>query len=226
MSVVDDEQQRLLLAEVHREPEEPVQLGVRDVVRRGWVRGGVEYPGRHARCTGQKLLSALRRGGTDFRLEELAHDTEREVALKRRAGPGHDTQPQLLRPVAQDPQKRRLPLAGGSLEHRQATRAGPRGVQQLAQRRELSVALDQVHRPYLCSTRTTASRNPRRTPTQLWGKDRGPPPMPRQAVRRKLDHMTTTSPHQTPKPQPHFFQTPVVRETPRPTETISIAGTW
>ena len=38
--------------------------------------------------------------------------------------------------------------------------------------------------------------------------------------------MTSTSPQPTPEPQPHHFQTPVVKEIPRPAEPASGAGTW
>ena len=38
--------------------------------------------------------------------------------------------------------------------------------------------------------------------------------------------MTSASPHRTPKPQPHHFQMPVVKETPRPAEAASVANTW
>ena len=38
--------------------------------------------------------------------------------------------------------------------------------------------------------------------------------------------MISTSPHSARKPQPHFFQTPVVTETPRPIESVSVASLW
>ena len=38
--------------------------------------------------------------------------------------------------------------------------------------------------------------------------------------------MTSASPQPTPKPQSHFFQMPVVKETTRPAEPTSTGGTW
>jgi len=144
--IVYDEKQGLLLTQVHREPEQTVQLGVRDVGGAHGIRRALKHPFCQTARPREEPLGALRRGRAELSFEKLAHDPEGEIALQRSGRGVGDFHAKALRAIPCGAKKRRLSLASGRFEHHQATGAGPRRLEQLLKDREFGIALDQLHR--------------------------------------------------------------------------------
>jgi len=109
LHIVDHHHQRTLGRQVGRQPEQPVQRRVGSVVLHARDLAAVEHPRRQTRRTVEQLRPlALRRSET-HRLEQLAHHTERKVALERKPPCHHDSEVAVARQLTRRPQQARLP---------------------------------------------------------------------------------------------------------------------
>jgi hypothetical protein len=82
VGVVEDEDERRLVGEVAREPEEAVQACVGDVLGAAGVGHGVEHGLRQRSGAGEEPPAAGTVGTLDLAFEQLAHDAVGEVALE------------------------------------------------------------------------------------------------------------------------------------------------
>ena len=137
LDVVDREHERLLGRGVGHEPVQGVQRGEGGLV--GVLDGGEDAGGR-----GRGALQPRRLG----RLEELAHDAEREGALERARAGGEHPQAVLLRGLPGGGEQGCLADPGTAADQRQGTVAGGGGAHQIPQHRTFGFAFQQGYRSH------------------------------------------------------------------------------
>jgi hypothetical protein len=134
VQVVDGEQQRALGGEVGGEPEQPVQRGE----RRDLLAAGVRRPEHRRRRRG----GAGQRGRVGDALEQLAHDTEAELALQL-AGTGGQHAQRARGAGARVGEQARLADPRRPGDHHDAPAPRSRLADRGVERRQLAVALEQ-----------------------------------------------------------------------------------
>jgi len=146
VSVVDRQQQRARLGQVRGQPEEGVERGERRIDRLLTAHRLVaaDHAAREARRPGEQARPLVSGGGRQRRLEELAHDGEREVALE--LGPARGQRPQAgrSRQRARRLQQAGLPHPGRSLDKHEPPATVGGGLDGRAQLGQLGVALQQL----------------------------------------------------------------------------------
>lgn len=143
VEVVDREQQRTVAAQVDGQPVEPVQHRERHVAAVRSITGTdrlEERPCGRGGAAEQRVVVLRRR---HHRLEELAHDAERELALELSATRGQHEKARLLRSPARLRHQPRLPDSGWSLDEHEPPLAGGRLLDQFVERRQLALSLEQ-----------------------------------------------------------------------------------
>jgi hypothetical protein len=147
VSVVHREQQRAPLREV-RTPTSTARAARRTSdprLTRGSARGRARREERlgQSRGAGEQIRAGLRVGGRDHRLEQLPHNSKRQLPLElRAAGAPHR---HLVRPRTPTRGDHELGLAyaGGPLDHHQRARTMARRPQRSIDPLELCLALEQ-----------------------------------------------------------------------------------
>ena len=143
VQVVDRQEERPIRRGVGREPVEAVEGGEDGVRRDGWrvENGRTEDRLGGGGGAGEPALADLL--VAQRRLEQLAHDAERELPLELAAARGEHPEALLLGRRAELGEEPALPDAGGALDEREPALAigglGERG----AQRLELAIALEE-----------------------------------------------------------------------------------
>ena len=144
--VVERDEQRAVGGDPRGQPVQAVQQREQLAARR--LRAGRRLRAQQLRGDPGGALEqpAARdeRVGGDERLEELAHDAEREVALQRAAAGGEDAHAALGRELLGALQQRALADAGRALDERDAARPGARRIEQRRQRGDLGFALQEL----------------------------------------------------------------------------------
>jgi hypothetical protein len=145
VGVVDRHEHGLLARDVRGQPVQAVEHRERGVLRaRVQHRGGVlEHRPRESRRPGQPRLPPLLVRLVEHRLEELAHDPEREAALE--LAPAAREHPHPRRPCPPPRARDEAGLAdpGGRLEDEEPPGAAPRGLQGRRDPGLLGLALEQ-----------------------------------------------------------------------------------
>ena len=150
VGVVHDEAGGPARGQIRAQPVEPVQHGERPVAGAGRIalgRGGrtgqAESPSREARCARQQLLALGGRRCCERRLEQLANDSERELALQLGSAAPEDAHPARLGGRTRAGHERGLSHPGRAFDDDEApvSFAGP--VERRLHPRELVPALDQ-----------------------------------------------------------------------------------
>ena len=144
VQVVDREQQRPLSGEVRRQPVEPMQRRQRCVgPGLGLELLGVEERFRQCRRPGERFGSLFLGQGGEQRLEELAHDAERERPLELRASPAEHPHPGLVAPGLDLRHQRALADPGRPFDCQQHA-TGVAGSNNVLEGCQLGVSLQQV----------------------------------------------------------------------------------
>ena len=143
MDVVDREQHRLLQSEVGRKPVEAVEnreecFAAGFVWHRGELRG-VEERFREACRVGEQIRAEGGGRGGEQRLEELANDSVRKLALELAGAPNQHPHARRLGDQARRPEKAGLADTRASLDRHQPTVAAACSFDQLLQRGKLSL---------------------------------------------------------------------------------------
>ncbi len=146
VGVVDHERERRALGEVRGEPVEAVQERVRRALVRAGRAGLRLEPEQLGGQRGAALQQPPPLGGVRVahaRLEELARDAERELALELAPARGEHLEPALLGAVARGREQRRLPEPGRRLDEHQPSVPGGGGAQRRFDDLDLGIPLEQ-----------------------------------------------------------------------------------
>jgi hypothetical protein len=171
MQVVDQQQQRSVGGDVRRDPEKAVEHAEGDVGLGAGVVGRLEHPRRRLRGAGQppRPVGRIDQHG----LEQLPHDAERQLALEVAPAGGEHAEPGTLGRFASRGEEPALPDPGRSLDECQAGPAVERALDQVLERTELAVALEEVARRRRRSSCLAVDRH-RRALSGLPLRDPGP----------------------------------------------------
>jgi hypothetical protein len=147
LQVVDGEHERPAVRQVRQQPVEAVQRRERDVaLRRAVGAHGPERLARQGGGAGEQPLAIGLRCGLEDRLEQLAHDPERELALELRRAPEEGPHPGLAGGAQRRPHELRLADPGRPREDEHAPVAIAQPGHRGRERPHLVVALKQVSR--------------------------------------------------------------------------------
>ncbi len=152
VGVVDDEGERRALGEVGGQPVQAVEERVRRArVRPRSVRGRIEAEelGGEARAALEQPPALGGAGRADARLEQLAGDAERELALELAPAGGEDLEAAGAGLLARRREQRRLAEAGRGLDENDASIAAVSGGEGVIDGLDLRISLEQCAQEFL-----------------------------------------------------------------------------